>query len=172
MKVVKFKLNLEGLNAAEMLWRITKPCGAIRANSYHSTFKKWTGWNGYENTYRNKPCIKCTAIKWDISSAMVMDIPEADMSSAYYCHNLDKCEVFFGPQVAVGDLIVPVDGVSTQLACGFVCGEGTEWAVVYCNDGEHSPDTSTIPNVGKVYALATAKAAGLRWAQDLEISAA
>lgn len=172
MKVVKFKMNLKGLDAADMVWRITKPCEAIRANSYHSTFKKWTGWNGHENTYRNKPCVKCTAITWDVSSAMVMDIPEATMSAAYYRYHLDKCEDFFGPDVAVGDLIVPVDDVTAQLAHGFVCGEGIEWAVVYCNDGEYSPDCSTIPNVGKVYALATAKAAGLRWAQDLEIPAA
>ena len=172
MKVVKFKMALDGMDAAEMIWHITKPCEVIRAHSYHTTIQKVTGWSGGTTTYRDKPCVKCS-VKWDISSAEVMDIPEATLSAVYYAHNLDKCEVFFVPSVAVGDLIVPVEGnVGNQLARGFVCGEGTQWAVVYCNDGEHSPDNSSIPNIGHIYALATAKAAGLGWAKDIELPAA
>lgn len=160
MKCVKFSKSMKGLSPLDMREFCISPVAAIKAYSVKTTMRKWTGWNGTENTYRAKPFVRCDKFKWNLDSMAEMEVATKKSSLCYFSalkygnrDNLDM-EVFFGPDVAVGDLIVPLDqDWVTGCYHGIVCGEGDKWlCVALCDDGACLADIDPAPCIGGIYA--------------------
>lgn len=158
MKFIKFRPAVEEYDPAIAVEAVTKPLALLSSTSRRVLKKVSTGCFGGHRTFRDKPVTENTYMKWGRPS--IYDCPSIakDRILLYkfaakgdsLCASRVNLDDMFGPDVSVGDLLVPVYEFCTF---GFVCGEGKSWGLVHLLDGTEGgvgpADKDTTPCIGQ-----------------------
>ena len=142
--MVKWHMDIMGLPPHLRGEGCVRPVALINSLATRQWGEHWKGCDAQGHNYYDNYSylVNDKSINWINAKVYEQSIPIAHpmiLHHAVMNGDFSKVDCLFGPDVAVGDMIVVYDvGVAYQPPVGFVCGEGNSWSmVILADDGDY-----------------------------------
>lgn len=154
IQVVRFRIDYSKVAASIMPRLVASPCETLHVFFEYQSFYRKTLLGHSGDLVRMIPFVKGD-YPYEATPCGVETMYVTAAHIDQYRHDLELLEEFFTPNVAVGDLLVPVMSGNRHCQVGYICGEGNEWKrVCLADNNEYHAEADTTPCIGSEYARA------------------